>query len=214
MNSIYTVAIWHVKLDVYILLCKNITGNQWRTGCEPLQPVSCNFQHGIFELLSLQWLTAQSDTWKLCGRRSVALSRFTAPTQPVSWWGPRCSCTGCSLAFRVDERLRLRALWNTEQRCVHGCWKLHETGCSVSVHVIDLYICKCSCATLFTSAVWMPPIGSRFFSSKIPSPCFMCSLWGSFCVWIGRGPFFKFSHSTKITNRLRVLIYGLFFNLV
>ena len=76
------------------------------------------------------WLTAQSDTWKLCGRRSIALSRFTAPTQPVSWWGPRCICTGCSRAFRMNETLRLRALLNTEQRCVQGCWKLHETGCS------------------------------------------------------------------------------------
>ena len=25
--------------------------------------------------------------------------------------------------------LRLRALLNTEQRCVQGCSKLHETGC-------------------------------------------------------------------------------------
>ena len=96
--------------------------------------------HGTFntEFLSCchnMWLTAQSDTWKLrgrvCGRRSVALSRFTAPTQPVSWWGSRWSCTGCSHAFRVDERLRLRALLNTEQRCVQGCWKVHETGCKV-----------------------------------------------------------------------------------
>ena len=53
-----------------------------------------------------QWLTAQSDTWKLCGRRSVALSRFTAPTQPVSWIGSTVQLTGCSHAFRVDERLR------------------------------------------------------------------------------------------------------------
>ena len=54
--------------------------------------------------------------------------------------GPRCSCTGCSHAFHVDERLRpaeiMRALLNTEQRCVQGCWKLHETGCvHTSVHV-------------------------------------------------------------------------------
>ena len=91
---------------------------------------TARFMHAAFntEFLSCchhMWLTAQSDTWKLCGRRSIALSRFTSPTQPVSW----CICTGCSRAFRMDETLRLRALLNTEQRCVQGCSKLHETGC-------------------------------------------------------------------------------------
>ena len=73
---------------------------------EPLvQPVSCNFQPRIFELLSLQLLTPQSDTWKLCGRRSVpvALARSTATTPPVGWWGPWCSWTGCMRAFRVGD---------------------------------------------------------------------------------------------------------------
>ena len=55
--------------------------------------VSTHFHYSPFhaafntEFLSCchhMWLTAQSDTWKLCGRRSIALSRFTAPTQPVS----------------------------------------------------------------------------------------------------------------------------------
>ena len=32
--------------------------------------------------------------------------------------GPQWSCTGCSHAFRVDERLRLRVLLNTEQRAL------------------------------------------------------------------------------------------------
>ena len=25
----------------------------------------------------------------------------------------------------------MRALLNTEQRCVEGCWKVHETGCTL-----------------------------------------------------------------------------------
>ena len=68
-----------------------------RTEDQQLQPVSWNFQHRIFELLSLRWLTAQSGTWRLCGRRPFALSRFTAPTLPVIWWVRGAVVRGASM---------------------------------------------------------------------------------------------------------------------
>ena len=54
---------------------------------------------------------SQSGTWKLCGRRSAALSQVTAPTQPVSWLGLRCGCTGCLRAFRMDECRGWELFW-------------------------------------------------------------------------------------------------------
>ena len=48
--------------------------------------------------------------------------------------------------------LRLRALLNTEERCAQGCWKLHETGCTLG-H--EHRYCTVLCVNTATNArVW------------------------------------------------------------
>ena len=78
------------------------------------------------------WLTAQSDTWNLWRKRSVVLSRFTASTQPVSWWGPRCSCTECLHALCVADLIRA---WEQFSGLNSSVLKgvassVYETGCT------------------------------------------------------------------------------------
>ena len=120
---------------------------------------------------------------------SVALSRFmiTAPTKPVSLWGPRCSCTGCSHALCVDECWGWELFWTLNsavfkgvQSCVKG---LRETGLIKSHNRIFQWnrvrFLKSPLRLRGSLAIFCPSFGShferfpngRFFGGRATATC-------------------------------------------
>ena len=82
-----------------------------------------NFWTAVTTSTVNKWLTAQSDTWKLCGRRSVALSRLSGLSQSIDgvhgaarWvrWGwdwTAAHAQLCSKVLHVESCMK----WNRRQ---------------------------------------------------------------------------------------------------
>ena len=96
-----------------------------------LQPVSCSFQHRIFELLSPHVAHSTKRhveaVWKKIDRAFTVHSTDSASQlmgSTVHLHG-LLACVPHGWDAEAESSLNL----NTKQRCVQGCWKLHETGC-------------------------------------------------------------------------------------
>ena len=118
------VMIWHAFLD-------QTSGNRWQvcTKFRAKTPFQATFN------TELQWLTTQSDRLKVCVWKKISPAFKVHSTDSASQLTE--STVQLHRLLACVPRgwvLRPRALLNTEQRCVEGCWKLYETCCTQEIY--------------------------------------------------------------------------------
>ena len=130
------VMIWHAFLD-------QTSGNQWQvcTKFRAKTPFQATFN------TELQWLTTQGDRLKLCVWKKIGPAFTVHSTDSASQlMESTVQLHGLLACVPRGWVLRPRALLNTEQRCVEGCWKLYETCCTQEIY----------------KEGWSSPINSKF----------------------------------------------------